>query len=96
LDVGTCSGRVTVQSQDAAGNLKPVGATLFTLEATGDAAPGVTFYSDAACSGEPLTTVSLDNAQAEAGFYFQASRPGSLSVGVSGSGLSGSQNPTLR
>lgn len=96
VNVGTCSGRLTVQSQDAAGNLKGPGAAPFTLEATGDAGSGVTFHADPECAGAPLTTVSLDNPQAEAGFYFKASRAGALTVGVSGAGLSGSQGATLR
>lgn len=96
VDAGACSGRVIVQSQDVAGNLKGPGAALFTLEATGAAAAGITFHADPGCTGEALTTVSLDNPQAETDFYFKASQPGALTVGVSGAGLSGSQDATVR
>jgi hypothetical protein len=95
VDAGACSGRLVVQSQDAAGNLVPV-AGPFTLEATGEAAPGVTFHADAACAGAPLSVVSLDNPQAEATLYVKAARAGALTVGVSGAGLSGTQAQTVR
>lgn len=92
---GACSGRVTVQSQDSAGNLVP-SAGAFSLEATGPAAAGVTFHADPACTGEALTTVDLSGPQAEATFYFKSSQPGAASVSVSGGALStASQNHTL-
>ncbi len=95
VGAGACSGRLVVQSQDALGNLKAL-AGPFSLEATGEAAPGVTFHADGACAGEALTTVSLDNPQAQATFYFKAPQAGALTVGVAGAGLSGAQTQTVR
>ena len=83
--VGACSGKLTVQSQDANGNLVPTAGT-FTLEATGPAA--LTFFADPGCTGGALSTVSLSNPQAEANFYFKATTPGAVTVSVSGEGLS--------
>ncbi|MFY0562742.1 right-handed parallel beta-helix repeat-containing protein [Archangium lansingense] len=87
-DVATssCSGKVIVQSQDAAGNLVP-SAGMFQLGASGSAASGVTFHADPDCSGAALTTVSLSNAQAEASFYFKSAQPGAATVAVSGGSL---------
>jgi hypothetical protein len=81
--VGACSGKLTVQSQDAKGNLVPSSET-FTLSASGPAAPGLTFFSDPGCGGSALSTVSLSNPQAEATFYFKASTPGAVTVSVAG------------
>jgi hypothetical protein len=82
--VGACSGKLTVQSQDANGNLVPTAGT-FTLAATGS---GLTFFADPGCTGGALSTVSLSNTQAEANFYFKATTPGAVTVSVSGEGLS--------
>lgn len=86
LAAGACSSKVTVQSQDAAGNLVP-SAGSFQLGASGTAAAGVTFHADPGCTGAPLTTVDLSNAQAEATFYFKSSQPGAATVVVSGGSL---------
>ncbi len=85
--VGACSGKLTVQSQDAQGNLVPSSGT-FTLSATGPAASGLTFFADPGCTGGALATVSLSNAQAESNFYFKATTPGAVTVSVEGAGLS--------
>jgi hypothetical protein len=87
IAVGTCSGKLTVQSQDANANLVRSSGT-FTLEATGPAASGLTFFADPGCTGGALSTVSLSNAQAEASFYFKGSVPGAVTVKVSGAGSS--------
>jgi hypothetical protein len=93
---GGCSGRVTVQSQDSAGNLVPSAGT-FSLAASGPAAAGVTFHADPGCTGVALTTVDLSGPQAEATFYFKSSQPGEATVSVSGDGSStASQNQTIR
>lgn len=84
---GACSGKVTVQSQDSAGNLVPSAET-FSLAASGPAGAGVTFHADSACTGAALTTVDLSGPQAEATFYFKSSQPGAASVSVSGGTLS--------
>ncbi len=87
LATGACSGKVTVQSQDSAGNLVPASGT-FTLAASGPAASGLTFHADPACTGSALSTVALLNPQAEATFYFKSSTVGSATVSVSGGTLS--------
>lgn len=83
---GACSGKVTVQSQDAAGNLVPSAGT-FQLGASGAAAPGVTFHAEPGCTGAALHSVDLSGAQAEATFYFKSSQPGPVTVAVSGGSL---------
>ncbi len=89
-----CSGRVVVQSQDAKGNLvKPAQAT-FSLAASGAAASGLVFYSDAGCQ-QPVTTVDLGSSQAEAAFYFKAAQAGTVSLSVSNGSLSGMQERTV-
>jgi hypothetical protein len=85
--VGACSGKLTVQSQDAHGNLVSSSGT-FTLSATGPAASGLTFFADPGCTSGALSTVSLSNAQAESNFYFKATTPGAVTVSVEGAGLS--------
>jgi hypothetical protein len=85
--VGACSGKLTVQSQDAKGNLAPSSGN-FNLAATGPAASGLTFFADPGCTGGALSTVSLSNAQAESNFYFKATTPGAVTVTVTGKGLS--------
>jgi hypothetical protein len=87
VPTGACSGLVTVQSQDAVGNLVPVAET-FTLAASGPAAPGLTFHSDAGCTSA-LGPVALSGPQAEAGFYFKSTQAGAVTVTVSGGGLEG-------
>lgn len=87
IATGTCSGKVTVQSQDSAGNLVPATET-FTLAASGPAGAGVTFHSDPACTGSALSTVDLSGPQAEAAFYFKSSQAGAATVSVSGGALS--------
>ena len=99
IAVGACSGKMTVQSQDSAGNLVP-STESFALESSGPAAPGVTFHAhdpDApGCTGSPIITVDLSNPQAEASFYFKASQPGTAKVSVSGGSLStASQDQTI-
>ncbi|QRK10755.1 right-handed parallel beta-helix repeat-containing protein [Archangium violaceum] len=86
IATGACSGKVTVQSQDDHGNLVPSSGS-FTLEADGPAASGVTFHADPGCSGAAISSVDLSNPQAEAIFYFKSSRPGTVTVRVSGGGL---------
>jgi hypothetical protein len=90
-----CSGRVVVQSQDAKGNLVKPAQPTFQLVASGAAAPGLLFYSDAACQ-QAISTVELLSAQAEAGFYFKAVQTGTASLRVSNGSLSGSQERTIR
>jgi hypothetical protein len=85
--MGACSGKVTVQSQDSAGNLVPASGT-FSVAATGPAASGLAFHADPACSGSALSTVDLSNPQAEATFYFKSSTAGTATVAVSGGTLS--------
>jgi hypothetical protein len=89
-----CSGRVVVQSQDAKGNLVKPAQTLFNLAASGAAAPGFVFYSDAGCQ-QAITTVDLGSPQAEAVFYFKAVRTGTVSITVSNGSLSGLQERTI-
>jgi hypothetical protein len=91
----TCSARVVVQSQDVKGNLVKPAQPSFTLMASGAAASGLTFYADPACT-QPITTVALASAQAEAGFYFKAIETGTASLVVSNGSLSGSQERTIR
>ncbi|PTL84938.1 right-handed parallel beta-helix repeat-containing protein [Vitiosangium sp. GDMCC 1.1324] len=86
LAMGSCSGKVSVQSQDPVGNLVP-SAGPFTLTASGPAASGVTFHADSGCSGAAITTVDLSKPQAEATFYFKSSQPGVATVTVSGGSL---------
>ena len=86
IAAGACSGKVTVQSQDAAGNLVP-SAGSFQLGASGTAAAGVSFHADPGCTGAAITTVDLSNAHAEATFYFKSSQPGPATVAVSGGSL---------
>ncbi|QRN97168.1 right-handed parallel beta-helix repeat-containing protein [Archangium violaceum] len=95
--MGACSGKVTVQSQDENGNLvRPADPDAFTVAASGVAASGVTFYTDAGCT-ESLTTLNLSNPQAEASFFIRSSQPGAATVEVSGGGLStASQAATIR
>jgi hypothetical protein len=83
---GTCSGKVTVQSQDKNGNLVPSAET-FSLKALGPVAPGVSFHAKPDCSDGALTTLDLSKAQAEAAFYFKSSQPGAVTVEVSGGTL---------
>jgi hypothetical protein len=90
-----CSGRVVVQSQDAKGNLVQPAQTTFDLMATGAAASGLLFYSDADCT-QPLTTVELGSPQAEAAFHFKAVQVGTASLVVSNGSLSGSLEQTIR
>lgn len=93
--VGTCSGKVVVQSQDAKGNLsKPTPAT-FNLTATGAAAQGLTFYTDPVCAGAPTGSVNLSTPEAAATFYFKATQPGTVTFTVSNGSLSGSQDQTI-
>ncbi|WP_375769604.1 right-handed parallel beta-helix repeat-containing protein [Archangium gephyra] len=80
---GTCSGKVTVQSQDKDGNLVPSEGT-FSLAASGPAAPGVTFHADPGCTSSAVTGVDLSKPEAEATFYFKSSQPGAATVAVSG------------
>jgi hypothetical protein len=87
IATGACSGKVTVQSQDSAGNLVPASGT-FNLAASGPAASGLTFHADPGCSGSALSTVDLSNPQAEATFYFKSSTVGTATVTVSGGTLS--------
>lgn len=95
LATGACSGKVTVQSQDAVGNLVPSNGP-FTLNASGSAGSSVTFHSKSDCSGAALTTVHLSDPQAEATFYFKSSQPGTVTVSVSGGGLtSATQDQTI-
>jgi hypothetical protein len=87
IATGACSGKVTVQSQDSAGNLVPASGT-FNLAASGPAASGLTFHAAPGCSGSALSTVDLSNPQAEATFYFKSSAVGTATVTVSGGTLS--------
>jgi hypothetical protein len=89
-----CSGRVVVQSQDAKGNLVKPAQTTFNLSASGTAAPGLVFYSDAGCQ-QPITTVNLGTGQAEAAFYFKAVQPGTASLTVSNGSVSGQREQTI-
>jgi hypothetical protein len=92
---GACSGEITVQSQDSAGNLVPSGRTeMFTLTAS---TSGVTFHADPDCTGGALSSVKLSNPQAEATFYFKSSQPGTVKVEVSGGSLtSAAQSHSIR
>jgi len=90
-----CSGRVVVQSQDAKGNLVKPAQTTFNLVASGAAASGLVFYADVGCQ-QPITTVDLGSAQAEAAFYFKAVQTGTASLSVSNGSLSGLQERTIR
>jgi hypothetical protein len=95
IATGACSGGVTVQSQDSAGNLVPSAGT-FSLAASGPVGAGVTFHADPACTAAALSTVDLSGPQAEATFYFKSSQPGAATVSVSGGALSpASQNHTV-
>lgn len=95
ITTDVCSKKVTVQSQDSVGNLKPsTGA--FALTATGSAASGVTFHADPACTDAAISSVDLSNPQAEATFYFKSSQPGTVMVQVSGGTLSTAQAQTIR
>ncbi|MFL5347787.1 MAG: PKD domain-containing protein [Hyalangium sp.] len=89
--VGACSGRVVVQGQDSKGNLsKPTPAT-FNLTASGAAAQGLAFYTDAACAGTSVNSVALSTPEAAATFYFKATQPGAVTLSASNGSLSGSQ-----
>ncbi|WNG42985.1 right-handed parallel beta-helix repeat-containing protein [Archangium minus] len=87
ITTDVCSKKVTVQSQDSVGNLKPSTGS-FALTATGSAAPGVTFHADPACTDAAISSVDLSNPQAEATFYFKSSQRGTVTVQVAGGGLS--------
>ncbi|WP_240358893.1 right-handed parallel beta-helix repeat-containing protein [Myxococcus vastator] len=80
VPVGLCSGPLIVQTQDANGNLVVAPTTTFDIISAGPASSGVQFYADSDCAGPPVTTLDLDNPQAQGRFYFRATTPGSLFV----------------
>jgi hypothetical protein len=80
VPVGACSGSLTVQSQDAAGNLAVPSPATLTLTAQGEASAGVTFHADPACAGAPLASLSLANPHAEGTFYFKGPQTGTVGV----------------
>ncbi|WP_426749628.1 right-handed parallel beta-helix repeat-containing protein [Myxococcus sp. Y35] len=89
--VGTCSGPLIVQTQDASGNLSRSAATTFDVTATGPASVGLQFFANASCTGPAVTTLDLGNAQAQATFSFRARTPGSAVVSVGNGALSRAQ-----
>ncbi|MDC0711523.1 right-handed parallel beta-helix repeat-containing protein [Stigmatella sp. ncwal1] len=91
VPVGACSGSLTVQSQDAAGNLSVPAPATASLAASGAAASGVTFHTDATCTGAPVTALSLSNPHAEATFYFKGSQTGTVGVSVTLGALTATQ-----
>jgi len=84
VTVGACSGALTVQSQDSAGNPSNVGSTE-TL--TPSAPAGASFYTENTCTtivtGSNLTILSGSNS---ASFFFKDTNPGSVLITVTGAG----------
>ncbi|WP_225413604.1 right-handed parallel beta-helix repeat-containing protein [Stigmatella hybrida] len=80
VPVGACSGSLTVQSQDAAGNLAVPAPATVSLAAQGEASAGVSFHSDPACTSAPLTGLNLANPHAEGTFYFKGTQTGTVGV----------------
>lgn len=93
--VGACSGKVLVQSEDAKGNLSTSTPVTFDLAASGAAAPGLTFYADAACTGPAISTVALSSPEATGTFYFKAAQAGTVTLSVSMGSVTGSQDQTV-
>ena len=94
-NAGACSGRLTVQTQDDAGNLSRAADPAFFLSASGPAAQGLTFHARPDCSDLLLIPLLLDNPQAEASFFFKALQPGEVVVTVTGSQVAASQAQTV-
>lgn len=96
---GACSEALTVQSQDAVGNLSALAAPTLVLQAVGTA--GVTFFADPACT-QPLpvsgmgSELRLAAPHQEAMFYFRAAQAGTVTLSVAGNGVSASQAQTVQ
>jgi hypothetical protein len=92
---GACSEAVVVQSQDARGNVAALAAPTLVAEPSG-AAGGVTLYRNPECtdalpvSGTGQAAV-LEAPQHEAVFYFRATQAGTLTLTVTGEGVSAAQ-----
>ena len=85
LSAGTCSGLVTVQAQDSAGNPANVAvATTVYLTAT---SASLQFYSDSNCTAR-LSALSIPAAMNLANFYFMDTAGGSPVLTAAVSGLS--------
>jgi hypothetical protein len=82
MTAGACSGLVTVQSQDAAGNAANV-ASSTTVNLVAAPSTSFLFYSDNTCT-TAITQVTV--AVSSAGFYFRGTRAGSVSVTASTAG----------
>lgn len=91
---GTCSGAVSVQSQDPYSNSATVSVdTTITPSGT-----GMTFYSDSGCSS-PVTNVTIANGTNSATFYYKGTTSGTQALTVqatAGASLTqASQNQTI-
>ncbi|MHB8872469.1 MAG: MopE-related protein, partial [Myxococcaceae bacterium] len=78
--LGLCSSELTLETQDAVGNVSPVGAA--TLLNLGAAPPRVSFYSEASCT-TAASDVTVALGASTAGFWFKGTAVGSSTVNVS-------------
>ena len=81
---GSCSGAITVTSEDPSGNPVPVSSgTTVSLTSGGSGH----LYSDSTCS-DPITTLILGPEDSAEKFYFKDSKPEVLTLTVSATGFS--------
>lgn len=86
---GTCSGAVSLETQDAFGNTTNVTADR-TVTASGT---NMTFFSDASCS-TPLTggssnELTITNGTSAGTFYYRGTLAGSINLNIASTGLTG-------
>jgi hypothetical protein len=94
LQVGSCSGVVTVQLRDTQG--MPVNATADTrVELSTTPTGAVEFFTQAGCTGAAVTVVTISANASSAGFYFKGARVGAATLNAAAGTLSGSQAVNL-
>ena len=82
-----CSGAVTLQSRDPAGNASPVSADT-TVNLSASPAAGVTFYAGGSCSGSAVTSTTISASSSAGTFSFKGTTAGSVTVTASVTGMS--------
>jgi hypothetical protein len=83
---GACSAAVSVQAQDAAGNVAPVSAD--ATVALSASPGGASFHAGAGCSGAAVTFVTIPSGASAATFSFRATAAGTVTLTATASGLS--------
>jgi hypothetical protein len=93
VQVGSCSEVLTVQLEARDGPLQVKADTAVELSAA--PSEGLQFFTDADCTGVPVTAVTIPTGSSSASYYFKGTRVGTVTLSATTGNLSDNQTVTL-